>query len=201
MISNFRRTLEEPLRSILWEQLERIGKEFTEEEYPEPETTITTSSGEGVEAYPVYLSNPVCPCCGAKLVIMDDSKEEENTLLDLSPESGDLDKSSETGFNGILESLTDLSYISKIKSIYNTYVSDLLYELIDYYYNLGYNQEEIINRLTKRPNRTLSYRINLKALELKSELEYKFDLDLGVKELELDLENSLRKRIDCMRSA
>lgn len=124
-------------------------------------------SGMDGEAFEVDISNPVCPCCGVNLVLMDTTIGGENEDLNT-------DNLTESYINGskIIPLINDIA--QSITNNYLTYAddaddSDLIY----------IEKKELLSV------------IHRKAIELNSVLKNNYGIDVSVHELEL----SIRKEI------
>lgn len=124
-------------------------------------------SGMDGEAFEVDISNPVCPCCGVNLVLMDTTIGGENEELNT-------DNLTESYINGskIIPLINDIA--QSITNNYLTYAddaddSDLIY----------IEKKELLSV------------IHRKAIELNSVLKNNYGIDVSVHELEL----SIRKEI------
>lgn len=100
---------------------------------------ISVAEDDSVEeVYEVYTSNPVCPCCGKKLIIIDDSNDEDSSLV--TPLSNEINESINavhgTGRNDSIRKEM-ASYIENAaQEIYDAYMEDIEeYE--------GYDEEDM----------------------------------------------------------
>ena len=119
------------------------------------------------EAFVVDLSNPVCPCCGAKLVINDPTVADENEELNV---------------DALQESYVDGKTIMPL-------VHEIAQSIIDAYMESADDAEE--TDLVYIEKRELLSAIHRKAIELGSILRNNYGLEISVHELEL----SIRKEI------
>lgn len=182
----------------LWEYLEELGRSYSDEE-----NTIDQpgkESEESVEAFPVYLSNPICPCCKAPLIIVDDTDEGDTEEL-AEPENLKSDPeyapSKSMHDSGLLEFFTHTSeHVRKISKMYSDSVKELFEELIQSYHDLGMDQFEIVDAIRRKSNDA----IYLKAVELKSLLLNELNLDLDIDEIKLDLQNRLIHKLDYLNN-
>lgn len=124
-------------------------------------------SGMDGEAFEVDISNPVCPCCGVNLVLMDTTIGDENEELNI-------DSINEAYING-----------SKLIPLIN----DIAVSIVNNY--LTYEDDADGADLIYIEKKELISVIHRKAIELNSVLKNSYGIDVSVHELEL----SIRKEI------
>lgn len=124
-------------------------------------------SGMDGEAFEVDISNPVCPCCGVNLVLMDTTIGGENEELNT-------------------DNLTE-SYINGSKII--PLINDIAQSITNNY--LTYTDDADDSDLIYIEKKELLSVIHRKAIELNSVLKNNYGIDVSVHELEL----SIRKEI------
>lgn len=124
-------------------------------------------SGIDGEAFEVDISNPVCPCCGVNLVLMDTTIGGENEELNT-------------------DNLTE-SYINGSKLI--PLINDIAQSITNNY--LTYTDDADDSDLIYIEKKELLSVIHRKAIELNSVLKNNYGIDVSVHELEL----SIRKEI------
>ena len=137
--------------------------------------------GEEV-AYTVNLSNPVCPCCGAKLIIEDDTVKGQNTELNTD--------SLEESYNQLDEQYADPSVIVPM-------VMEVASELVDgwteYCRESNLDDRQIRDALCYPRDPELVEAISRKAKELKSIFSSSYGLLVNEKIIIQDIRDSMRR--------
>ena len=137
--------------------------------------------GEEV-AYTVNLSNPVCPCCGAKLIIEDDTVKGQNTELNTD--------SLEESCNQLDEQYADPSVIVPM-------VMEVASELVDgwteYCRESKLDDRQIRDALCYPRDPELVEAISRKAKELKSIFSSSYGLLVNEKIIIQDIRDSMKR--------
>jgi hypothetical protein len=138
--------------------------------------------GEEEVAYTVNLSNPVCPCCGAKLIIEDDTINGQNTELNTD--------SLEESYNQLDEQYADPSVIVPM-------VMEVASELVDgwteYCRESKLDDRQIRDALCYPRDPELVEAISRKAKELKSIFSSSYGLLVNEKIIIQDIRDSMRR--------
>ncbi len=138
--------------------------------------------GEEEVAYTVNLSNPVCPCCGAKLIIEDDTIKGQNTELNTD--------SLEESYNHLDEQYADPSVIVPM-------VMEVASELVDgwteYCRESNFDDRQIRDALCYPRDPELVEAISRKAKELKSIFSSSYGLLVNEKIIIQDIRDSMRR--------
>lgn len=138
--------------------------------------------GEEEVAYTVNLSNPVCPCCGAKLIIEDDTINGQNTELNTD--------GLEESYNKLDEQYADPSVIVPM-------VMEVASELVDgwteYCRESNLDDRQIRDALCYPRDPELIEAISRKAKELKSIFSSSYGLLVNEKIIIQDIRDSMRR--------
>lgn len=132
--------------------------------------------GDDVTAYTVNISNPVCPCCGAKLIIQDDVKPGQNEELNT-------------------DAVLDENYADP--SVIIPLVQEAAYDIVEGYnryadeQNLDYRAKAVSLCYPKDPQ--LMDAINRKAKELKSMFASAYGLLVNEQIVIQDLRDCIKK--------
>lgn len=136
---------------------------------------------EDETAYTVNVSNPVCPCCGAKLVINDDVSTGENEELN----TDSLEESYRVD-----EQFADPEVI--IPMVRET-ASDIVSGYSEYCERAGLNEVQIANALTYPQDPELREAIVRKAKELKSVFASAYGLIVNEQIIVQDLRDAIKR--------
>lgn len=137
--------------------------------------------GEEETAYTVNISNPVCPCCGAKLVINDDVQPGQNEELN----TENLEES-----YSVNEQFADPSVI--IPMVRET-ANDLVEGYTEYCEQAGLDQRQIANSLCYPVDQELRDAIVRKAKELKSMFASAYGLIVNEQIIVQDLRDEIKR--------
>lgn len=131
-------------------------------------------------AYTVNLSNPVCPCCGARLIIQDDTLPGQNQELNT-------DNVEESQMN---EQFADPStVIPLVREV----ASEIVRGYTSYCSTAGLNEMQIANALCYPQDQELRDAILMKAKELKSMFASAYGLIVNETTIVQDLRDAIRR--------
>lgn len=137
--------------------------------------------GEEETAYTVNISNPVCPCCGAKLVINDDVEHGQNEELNT--------ESLEESYR-VNEQFADPSVIIPMV---REAANDLVEGYTQYCEESGLDQRQIANALCYPQDTELRDAIDRKTKELKSVFASAYGLIVNEQIITQDLRDAIRR--------
>lgn len=131
-------------------------------------------------AYTVNMSNPVCPCCGAKLIIQDDIGSEQNQELNT---------------NNLDEQFADPEVIIPLVS---EVANDIVSGYTEYCRTANLTDKQIAQALIYPQDKELKEAIARKAKELKSMFSSGYGLIVNESIIISDLREAIRKVVSRM---
>ena len=138
--------------------------------------------GEEEVAYTVNLSNPVCPCCGAKLIIEDDTIKGQNTELNTD--------SLEESYNQLDEQYADPSVIVPMVM---EVASELVEGWTEYCRESNLDDRQVRDSICYPRDPELVEAITRKAKELKSIFSSSYGLLVNEKIIIQDIRDSMKR--------